>query len=109
MEEEVGRGSTFGHDGFLCTYYVYDNAGNLRFVIPPEAVRQMDKVEELDKTFDPLFAEQWYFSYQYNNRGQVIEKKVPGVEPVSMVYDQRDRLVATQDGNQREKTAVVIY
>ena len=29
------------------------------------------------------------------------EKKVPGAEPVYMVYDQRDRLVLTQDGNQR--------
>src|SRR5688500_6247560 len=31
----------------------------------------------------------------------MIMKQVPGADPVYMVYDARDRLVLTQDGNQR--------
>jgi len=31
----------------------------------------------------------------------MIEKQLPGADPVYMVYDKRDRLVLTQDGNNR--------
>ncbi len=43
------------------------------------------------------------FSYQYNYdaRRRMISKKLPGASPVYMVYDDRDRLVLSQDGNQR--------
>jgi hypothetical protein len=33
------------------------------------------------------------------------EKKLPGAEPVYMVYDGRDRLILTQDGNMRRNTS----
>ena len=36
-------------------------------------------------------------------------KKVPGAEPVYMVYDKRDRLVLTQDGNMRATPAKWMY
>lgn len=41
------------------------------------------------------------YSYRYDGRKRLVEKKIPGAEPVYMVYDGRDRLVATQDGKQR--------
>lgn len=41
------------------------------------------------------------FQYQYDNRKRMVGKKLPGAEWVYMVYDNRDRLVLTQDGNQR--------
>ncbi|PXX94652.1 hypothetical protein DF185_22940, partial [Marinifilum breve] len=43
------------------------------------------------------------YVYKYDDRKRMIEKKLPGALPVYMVYDNRDRLVATQDGNQRAK------
>ncbi len=43
----------------------------------------------------------WAFQYEYDERQRMIEKKVPGAEKIYMVYDKRDRLVLTQDGNQR--------
>jgi RHS repeat-associated protein len=46
--------------------------------------------------------EEQCFRYEYDGRGRVIEKKVPGAAPVYMVYDSRDRLVMTQDGNMRQ-------
>ncbi len=41
------------------------------------------------------------FQYHYDERGRMVAKKVPGADWVFMVYDQWDRLVLTQDGNQR--------
>ena len=36
---------------------------------------------------------------------RMISKKIPGAEIVYMVYDNRDRLVLTQDGNMRTESA----
>lgn len=46
---------------------------------------------------------QWAFQYKYDARRRMAHKKVPGADWVYMVYDNRDRLVMTQDGNQRSK------
>ena len=44
------------------------------------------------------------FQYEYDERNRIIRKKVPGAEWVYMAYDKWDRLVLTQDGEQRAKT-----
>jgi RHS repeat-associated protein len=41
------------------------------------------------------------FQYRYDGKRRVTKKKLPGADWVYMVYDDRDRLVLTQDGNQR--------
>ncbi len=43
------------------------------------------------------------FQYLYDDRHRMTAKKVPGADWVYMVYDQWDRLVLTQDGEQRTK------
>jgi RHS repeat-associated protein len=43
----------------------------------------------------------WAFQYQYDSSKRMVGKRVPGADWVYMVYDKRDRLVLTQDGNQR--------
>ncbi len=70
---------------FLKTKYVYDDFGRLAIVIPP-------------KSGSPNVDLCYYYSY--DARGRMITKKVPGADEVRMVYDNRDRLVLTQDGNQ---------
>jgi hypothetical protein len=47
------------------------------------------------------FMQRWAFRYVYDGRKRLSQKQVPGAEPVYMVYDRRDRLAMTQDGNQR--------
>ncbi|NLR63464.1 hypothetical protein HGH92_04015 [Chitinophaga varians] len=86
-----------GND-WLSTYYVYDNSGNLRFVIPPRPTQLINGSWDLS----PVAAE-LCFQYQYDERNRVIVKKVPGATPVEMVYDIRDRLVLTRDGNLKSK------
>jgi RHS repeat-associated protein len=86
------------------TYYVYDDFGSLVCVIPPEATRllptQYYQSGATDATKE-TFMQRWAFRYVYDGRKRLSQKQVPGAEPVYMVYDRRDRLAMTQDGNQR--------
>ncbi len=43
------------------------------------------------------------FIYKYDEQNRMSHKKVPGADWMYMVYDKRDRLVMTQDGNQRSQ------
>ena len=49
----------------------------------------------------PEFRAQWCFQYEYDGRGRMTSKQVPGGGKVLMVYDDWDRLVLTQDAIQR--------
>ncbi|WP_161964078.1 DUF6443 domain-containing protein [Chitinophaga flava] len=82
------------HMGWLCTYYVYDNLNRLRFVISPMGVSKITSSWNVTTV-----AEEFCFRYRYDTKSRMIFKKVPGAKPVEMVYDQRNRLVFTRDGN----------
>lgn len=82
------------------TYYAYDDMGRLRYVIPPMMVGNIVFNMEYDP-FDPLVFKYGYY-YLYDERGRVIEKRIPGTSPVYMVYDNLDRLVLEQDGELRK-------
>lgn len=85
---------------WLCTYYIYDDLGQLRFVIPPKAVAKLPTNGVL--TTDII--NELCFRYEYDERQRMIAKKVPGAGWVYMVYDKRDRLVFTQDANMYGKS-----
>ncbi|WP_240646729.1 DUF6443 domain-containing protein, partial [Chitinophaga rhizosphaerae] len=89
-----------GHVGWLCTYYAYDDLGNLRFVLPPRAVELSIGTWVVSANVKNNFC----FRYEYDGRNRMIIKQVPGADPVELVYDQRDRLVLTRDGNLRAVT-----
>ena len=74
------------------TYYVYDDKSNLCFVLQP----MYQSSANLD-----LYA----FQYKYDGRNRCIWKKLPGAGYMEMVYDNADRLVFSQDGNQRALTS----
>lgn len=79
------------------TYYIYNDLGQLCYVISPEAV---DKLTT-DLSDGNVILKQYCFLYKYDERGNCKYKKLPGCEPIYMVYDKADRLVLSQDGNQR--------
>lgn len=92
------------HVGWLCTYYIYDDLGQLRFVIPPKAVNiWRDASWNLTGTVLSDVVSGLCFRYEYDSRGRMIAKKVPGAGWMYMVYDKRDRVVFTQDANMRAK------
>ncbi len=92
------NGAGYGYPGWLCTYYLYDDRNNLRCVIQPEGVKALPGAGWALST--TLMNEQC-FRYEYDERNRMIMKKVPGAAEVYMVYDRWDRLILTQDGNQR--------
>ncbi|GAA0894108.1 hypothetical protein GCM10009122_37880 [Fulvivirga kasyanovii] len=83
------------------TYYIYNDYGNLSYILPPEAVKKIGS-PSIPYTVSPDLLKLWAFQYKYDDRNRIIEKRVPGSDWVYMIYDGRDRLVLTQDGNQRD-------
>lgn len=81
----VVRKETYDGANWLRTSYVYDDFGDLVIVVPPKATSATD-------------TELCYY-YEYDERRRMTKKDLPGAAPVYMVYDKRDRLVMTQDGN----------
>ncbi|MEJ7738918.1 MAG: DUF6443 domain-containing protein [Chitinophagaceae bacterium] len=90
-----------GHEGWLCTYYVYDELGLLRLVIQPRAVEELAR-PAVNWQLSTLLLEEQCFQYSYDSRRLMITKKVPGAGQIRMVHDSRDRLVMTQDANLRK-------
>ncbi|HLO73032.1 MAG TPA: DUF6443 domain-containing protein [Flavobacterium sp.] len=74
-----------GAGGLHDTYYIYDQYGNLTYVIPPlaEGVASEDNLNYLG------------YQYKYDNRNRLVEKKLPGKQWEFIVYDKLDRPVAT--------------
>ncbi len=137
---------------WLETYYTYDDFNNLRFILPPTFVKEINDnysgsvdnsydhdlvlnqtitqsethavspdysitlapgflfTAAVDKTFvakilggevlAPVLAKYTY-QYKYDERQRLIEKKLPGAAPIFYVYDEWNRLVLTQNGEQR--------
>ncbi len=82
------------------TYYVYNDLNQLSYVLPPLAVNQLTDGTYNDTT-DVL--KKYAYVYKYDNRGNQIYKRLPGCEPILMVYDKSNCLVMNQTGNQRER------
>ncbi|MDD3037133.1 RHS repeat-associated core domain-containing protein [Bacteroides sp.] len=88
----------------LDTYYVYDNYGNLRMVLPPAASDLLTSTTTPASWIETAAAIQKYaYIYKYDGRNRCIYKKLPGCDPVYTVYDSADRPIFVQDGMQRSK------
>ena len=81
------------------TCYVYDDFGLLRYVLPPLATDALTLNGTFPDTNSKL--DEYAYIYKYDERGNQIYKKLPGCEPIFMVYDKANRLVLSQSGNQR--------
>ena len=95
-------GDFSGYQGWLCTYYVYDDLNQLRFVLSPKAVT-IAYGNSWNLAADTTTINELCFRYEYDQRLRMSAKKVPGAAWMYMIYDLRDRLVYTQDGNMRNR------
>ncbi|WP_326993791.1 DUF6443 domain-containing protein [Chitinophaga sp. 212800010-3] len=94
------------HMGWLCTYYAYDDLGNLRFVMSPKAV---EVALGAGWIISPSIAAELCFMYRYDGRNRMIVKKVPGADSTMMIYDARNRLAFVQDGNIKGKNWLATF
>lgn len=82
------------------TYYVYDDYGNLAYVLPPKMEASTASLATLTSQLNELG-----YQYKYDHRNRLIEKRIPGKGWEYIVYDELDRPVLTQDANQRVKSS----
>ncbi len=104
------------------TIYIYDELGQLCFVLPP-----MELMGTASYTTDQsvintqgniltrhIYSYHWNvpttgqmnelcYQYLYDKRGRLVEKKNPGTAVEYFVYDNRDRMILSQDGNLRQQ------
>ena len=102
---EIDNGGTL-----VQTYYVYDIRGNVLAIIPPKAVDLVRGSDASTWSVSSDIGDGLCYINRYDPKGRIIEKHVPGKvgayanEVVYYVYDQWNRLVLTQDGNQRTES-----
>jgi len=77
------------------TYYVYDDFGNLTYVLPPKSDASSNKPDSTELS-------ELCYQYKYDHRNRLVEKKIPGKDWEYIIYDNLDRPVLTQDANQRK-------
>ncbi|WP_162144501.1 DUF6443 domain-containing protein [Aquimarina latercula] len=86
---------TYNNNTAHDTYYVYDDFGNLTYVLSP-------KVTVTNGVSSTELSELCY-QYKYDYRNRLVEKKIPGKGWEYIVYNKLDQPVMTQDANQRSK------
>ena len=77
-------------------YYVYNNLGQLRFVLSPSYQEEAD-------------LQKFGYEYRYDKYGRCVWKRLPGCEYQQMWYDEADNLMFSQDGEQRKKGNYLFY
>ena len=88
-----------GECQYLDTYSVYDGLDHLLAVIPPALSDRLS----VGQSLDPEETERYAYLYLYDSKERVCARKLPGIGWVRMEYDDADRLVFTQDGEQRRR------
>ncbi|MEE1945894.1 DUF6443 domain-containing protein [Pedobacter sp. KR3-3] len=77
----------------ISTYYVYDELGNLRYIITPAVT--LTTFSENDSVFN-----EFIYAYHYDLKKRIIEKKIPGKGWEELVYNSIDQLVLSRDAKQ---------
>lgn len=83
------------------TYYVYDDFGNLTFVLSPKGSDQIIVNDLLVSNYTEILNSLCY-QYVYDYRNRLIQKKIPAKGWEYIFYDALDRPVLTQDARLRE-------
>lgn len=86
--------------GDIITYFIYNNRGSLLYRITPNVISRFTGLPPFTIDQNTLLTQ--CYSYRYDAQEKLIEEKWPDQEAIYYVYDQWDRLVLSQSGNQRQ-------
>ena len=85
----------------LSTYYVYNDLGELSYVLPPAVNENGQATLTSFAETDPAF-NNFIYGYHYDNKQRLAEKKIPGKNGwEAMVYNKLDQVIFTQDAKQK--------
>ncbi|MDC9722874.1 MAG: DUF6443 domain-containing protein [Urechidicola sp.] len=84
----------------LNTYYVYDDFGNLTYVLPP-LFQPTDPIDNVE-------LEKLCYQYKYDSRNRIIEKRTPGKGWEYIVYNKANQPVLTQDQNLKAQNKWIV-
>jgi len=84
------------------TYFVYDDFGDLRYIIPP-GFTATTLLEAGTGDFH-----EFIYAYRYDNRRRLIERKVPGKGWDHLVYNKNNQLVQQQDAELRKSNKWIV-
>jgi len=91
---QVTDAGVTAYENWLSSYSVYDDMNRIRYQLSPKATQYLCRNNWV---FTATIVTDLCFKYFYDNRGQLILKKVPGAGAINIVYDARGRLVMAQD------------
>ncbi|WP_190295308.1 TIGR02594 family protein [Mucilaginibacter rubeus] len=77
------------------TYYIYNSAGQVSYVVPPKALDLM--VTAGNYSLAQAGVNKLIFQYWYDNQGRVNQKLIPTKGLVNIIYDPLNRPVLVQD------------
>jgi YD repeat-containing protein len=98
----VSSPATNNDNDWTLTYYIYDEFQMLRFVLQPKFIARNSVYDGLaTQQLKKDMLDSLTFEYRYDEKGRMVYKRVPGAKQTELVYDKWDRLVLSQDGNQR--------
>ncbi len=81
------RIKTNGGSETFDTYYIYDDYGNLSYVLPPAV--------DTNQTISQSVLDGTSYQYKYDHRNRLVAKKIPSKQWEYIVYDKLDRVRAT--------------
>ena len=87
------------------TYYMYDQRGDVTYVIPPVLSGYLISQYGYDSQEIPdteVMMQKYAYVYRYDDQRHCIYRKLPGCEPVYYIYDKAGNCILTQDGRQRQ-------
>ncbi len=101
FKDKIGQTVLIRNGSDINTYYVYNDLGQLCYVLPPLAADNL--TSQIVYYDDNDILRKYAYLYKYDERGNCIMKRLPGCDWIYMVYDKARRLILSQDGNQRNQ------
>jgi RHS repeat-associated protein len=98
--DQVVLKESFNGSATLRTYYVYDDRGNLSYIIPPELAKDIPASGSWNAN---SHLNTFVTKFSYDSENRLITKQTPEAGEVYTAYDKLGRAVMTQDQNLKLK------